>query len=139
MRLRVAATIIALVVAVSFILSTPHTRDIPAAVSAVQSAPVSIPSVTLHDAFKKGVHTITGFIETPNACAIVTSEAALSGTATGTAAGAENILVAVSVSGDTGVCLQVPTKMNFSMTITAPAHLPITATVNSIAATTTLL
>ena len=57
-RLWIAAAIIALVIVGGFVLSVPHTRDIghPAA---AQTAAASVPAVTLHDVYTKGVHTIT--------------------------------------------------------------------------------
>lgn len=130
-RLWIAAAIIASVIIVSFLLLVPHTRDI----AATTPPPVSptTPSVILHDAFKKGVHTITGSVEAPNACAVVTAQASLeSGVAR-----AESIRVALSLENAAGVCLQVPTRVSFSTTFAAPAHLPLTATVNGLAASTT--
>ncbi len=130
-RLWIAATIIAFLIVVSFVFSVPHTRDIvrePAPPSAT-----TVPLVTLRDAFKKGLHTIIGSVEAPNACTIVTAQANLQGDASST----QSIQVALSMPVDTNVCLQLPTHMNFSTTITAPAQIPITATVNGSAATTT--
>lgn len=126
-RLWVAATIIAVVVLAGFVLSVPHTRDIKK-VLPVQDEETRTPPVTLHDSFKKGVHTITGSIETPNACANIAAQANLVG---------EGIVVAVSMPADTGVCLQLPTRTTFSTTIAAPAGLPLSATVNGAPATTT--
>lgn len=126
-----AAAIIASVIIVGFLLPVPHTRDI-AATAPPPVSPIT-PSVILHDAFKKGVHTITGSVEAPNACAVVTAQASLkSGVA-----GAESIRVALSLESAAGVCLQVPTRVNFSTTLVAPARLPLFATVNGSPATTT--
>ncbi|MHB8660625.1 MAG: hypothetical protein ACYC75_01640 [Minisyncoccota bacterium] len=126
-----AAAIIALVIVIGFVLSVPHTRDV---IRTPQLQPVAaVPLITLHDAFKKGLHTITGSIEAPDACAIVTATSTLEGNASTT----ESIQVAVSMPSDTGVCLQMPTNMDFSTTIAAPAQLPITATVNGSTASTT--
>ena len=130
-RLWIAATIIAFLVVVSFVFSVPHTRDVirePAPQSAT-----TVPLVTLHDGFKKGLHTITGSVEAPNACTIVTAQANLQGDASST----QSIQVALSMPIDANVCLQMPTRMDFSTTVTAPAQIPITATVNGSAATTT--
>lgn len=130
MRLWVAATIIALLIIITFALSVPHTRDVEIR-SPFPSATTSIPVVTLHDVFKKGIHTITGSIETPNACATVSAEARMTSDASNT----ESILVAISMHTDANVCLQLPTRTLFQTTIPAPAHLPFTATVNGVAAT----
>lgn len=129
----VAASIIAVVIIASFVLSVPHTRDIPGT-SLSPTVTRSVPLVTLHDSFKKGLHTITGSIEAPNACTIVTANASIVGDATST----KSILVAISQASDAGVCLQLPIPIKFSVTISAPAELPITATVNGLSATTTV-
>lgn len=129
----VAASIIAVVIIASFVLSVPHTRDIPGT-SLSPTVTQSVPLVTLHDSFKKGLHTITGSIEAPNACTIVTANASIVGDATST----KSILVAISQASDAGVCLQLPIPIKFSVTISAPAELPITATVNGLSATTTV-
>jgi len=130
-RLWIAATIIAFLIVVSFVFSVPHTRDVVRE-SAPQSV-TTVPLVTLRDVFKKGLHTITGSVEAPNACSIVTAQANLQGDASST----QSIQIALSMPVDTNVCLQLPTRMNFSTTITAPAQIPITATVNGLVATTT--
>lgn len=131
-RLWVASAIIAAVILVGFVLSVPHTRDV-GDISSSQVVAPSVPNVSLRDSFKKGVHTITGSVEAPNACASVSAQASL----VGDASNASGILVAVSLEKDSGVCLQVPTDISFSTTITAPARLPIIATVNGESATTT--
>ena len=131
MRLWASAGIIAAVILIAFALSVPHTRDV-----AVKPLPIVasiVPTVTLHDAFKKGMHTISGSIETPNACTPVSASASLVGNASTT----QSILVAVSTQTDLGICLQVPTLTNFKTTVSAPANLLITATVNGLVATTT--
>ncbi len=133
-RLWVAATIIALVLVAGFALSVPHTRDIasPTTLSAEASR---VPSVNLRDVFKKGVHTISGSIKVPNVCTIVTTNAHTIGDASNT----ERILVEISIPKDTGVCLQLPTSIKFSVTASAPASVPITAIVNGSEASTTVL
>lgn len=133
-RLWTAAVVIALVVIVGFALSVPHTRDVALTASS-QNKEASVPLVTLHDTFKKGVHTITGSLDAPNACAIVTAHAAFLNASSSEA----NIRIELSMPEDAGVCLQVPTRMDFSTTIAAPANLPLIATVNGSLATTTVL
>lgn len=129
-RLLSAATIIAIVVFISFVLSVPRTRTV------VETAPryteTVVPLVTLRDTFKKGSHTITGSIEAPNACTSVSAEASITGDATST----ESILVAITMPVDEGVCLQLPTRTTFQTTLEAPAGLPLTVTVNGAMATT---
>ena len=129
-RLLTAATIIALAVFISFVLSVPRTSDIEETLT-VQSIP-SVPLVTIRDTFKKGLHTITGSIEAPNACTSVSAEASVTGDATST----QSILVAIGMPNDEGVCLQLPTRATFETSVEALAGLPLIVTVNGIIATT---
>jgi hypothetical protein len=131
-RFWTAAIILALALIIGFALSVPHTRDVEQVLPPTEET--SVPLVTLHDAFKKGVHTITGSLEASNACAVLAAEAVLMGEATST----ESILIRLSLSEDVGVCLQVPTPMDFSVTISAPAGLPLSATINDSVASTTI-
>lgn len=130
-RLLTAGAIIALVVIAGFVISVPHTRDLGIKPAAAED-PI-VPPVTLHDYYKKGVHTISGSIEVPNACTPVSVTATLSGSASST----QSILIAISSQNDSGICLQVPTRVLFKTMLTAPAALPIRATVNGAVATTT--
>ena len=133
-RLWLAATIIALALIIGFVLSVPRTRDVGETVPP-RSAETIAPSVALRDSFKKSVHTITGSIEAPNACAIVSANATFLNEASST----ESILLEISLQEDSGVCLQIPTSMSFSATVNAPADLPIAVTVNGAPATATAL
>ncbi len=126
-RLWVVAAIIAAFILVGFVFSVPRVQDLPLPMLAAEAV-AEAPSVVLHDAFKKGVHTITASLLAPNACAIVTASTTLQ---------AENILVALEVATDTGVCLEMPTLMKVSTIITAPADTPISASVNGVMASTT--
>jgi hypothetical protein len=128
-RLLIAATIIALIIIASFALSVPHTRDVPSA-SSPAAEKQSVPEVALRDTYRKGVHTITGSIEVPNVCTSVSAEASVVGAGT-------SIAVNVSTVEDSGVCLERKSSFRFSTTLTAPAGLPVTATVNGVLATTT--
>ncbi|MEK7101861.1 MAG: hypothetical protein AAB794_02715 [Patescibacteria group bacterium] len=128
-RLWAASMIIACVVLIGFVLSVPHTRDVDIA-TVIESAPAPVPGVVLRDSFKKGLHTITGSVETPNACTAVTAQASTN---------ADTITVAISIPEDSGICLQVPTQANFTVTVSAPTNLPITAMINGAVATTTVL
>jgi len=131
MRLWVAATIIACVVAIGFFLSAPRTSD--RAENTVPSVALeSIPEVAMRDVYKKGTHTITGSLLAPNVCTVASAVATLQGAATST----ESILVEVSMPVDEGVCLQVPTRVVFQTTIAAPDDLPLVVTVNGSPATT---
>ena len=131
-RLLVVATIIAVIILAGFALSVPHTRD-GILERTSSTATLIVPVVAIRDVFKKGVHTITGSLSAPNACTAVSAEATLVGDASST----QNILVAISMPKDVGICLQKETAVNFSTTITAPAKLPIVTSVNGVLATTT--
>lgn len=120
------------VILISFALSVPHTRDVAQKLPSTDVT-TSVPVVILHDVFKKGVHTISGSLETPNACTPVNASATLVGNASST----QSILVSVSVQSDSGICLQLPTQASFQTTISAPANLPFTVTVNDSEATIT--
>lgn len=133
-RLFIVATIIAGIILAGFVLSVPHTRDVPAELSS-ENVTLGVPSVTVRDSFKKGVHTIAGSIEAPDACTTVSAQAMLMGDASST----ESILVDIAMSEDSGICLERATTVRFGATIAAPAQLPITATVNGAPATTTVL
>ncbi len=131
MRLWASATIIAFVILITFALSVPHTRDVR--VETLPTVTASVPVVTLRDSFQKGLHTISGSIEAPNACTLVSASSTLVGNASST----EGILVTISMPSDSGVCLQIPTRASFQVTLLAPASLPITVTVNGSPASTT--
>jgi hypothetical protein len=133
MRLFLAATIIALTVLITFALSVPHTRDVIEKPSPAVVEESIIPFVSISDTYKKGIHTISGSLETPTSCTVVSATASPSGNAPAT----EGIVVSISVLPDTGVCLQLPARTRFETTITAPANLPIIVTVNGSLATTT--
>lgn len=133
-RLWVAAAIIALFIIIGFVLSVPHTRDVANA-PVITTASSGVPSVTLRDTFKKGVHTITGSLLAPNACTTVSAQSTLQGSASST----ESILVEVLMSDDIGVCLQLPTEVSFQTSLSAPARLPFTVMVNGSVATSSVL
>ncbi len=133
-RLRVVATIIGGFILISFILSVPHAREI-SPVAVPESIATSTPAVALRDAFRRGVHSITGSVEAPDPCTVVSAQAVPVGDASSTT----GILIEVTLPEDSGVCLQVPSPLSFSATITAPEGLPMSATVNGVAASTTVL
>lgn len=133
MRLWISAAIIALVIFASFALSVPRTRDSEKESLLSSNVSTSSPNVILRDSFKKGLHTITGSIEAPNVCASVSVSAVVTKSASST----ESIAVAILMHKDSGICLQVPARINFQTTVSAPANLPIIVTVDGSFATTT--
>jgi len=128
-RLWISAAIVMIVVLISFALSVPHTYD--GIQSSETIASVVVPSVTLRDTFKKGLHTITGSVEAPDACTTISAEASHHASST------ESILVSISMPENTGICLEVPTVLRFSTTIDAPAEVPIVVQINGVLASTT--
>ncbi len=133
-RLWISSAIIAIVILITFALSVPHTRDVEVnSVLSPETETERAPSVTVRDSFKKGVHTISGSVKAPNACTPVSASATLVGNASST----QGILVTLAMQTDSGICLQVPTLIHFTTTISAPANLPITVTVNGSPASTT--
>jgi len=128
MRLWAAASILALIILVGFVLSVPRARDgvRPPETSATQTVTVTL--VALRDTYKKGVHTITGYVLAPDAC----SEVAATATAV-----EGDITIAVTLAPADGVCLEAPTRLNFSTTVTAPAGATLKATINGAVASTT--
>lgn len=124
-RARLAAGVGIGILLFTLFFSVPRTSDsIDDAVS-TQVSPEA-PKVTVQDVYKKGVHTLTGSLEADNACASVSSEAFHE-------RGDEresHIRVAITLVHHEGTCLQLPTRMRFTTSLTAPAKLPIVATVN---------
>ena len=130
-RLWTSAAIIALLIVTGFLISVPHTRD--AAMVALPQVATGTPTVAVRDSFKKGLHTITGSIQVPNACTLITAQASL----LGDASSPNGIALELSYPMDSGICLQTETKATFQTSISAPAGLPLVVTVNGVAATTT--
>ncbi len=137
-RLQMASAIIASIILIGFVFFVPHTREVASEHVAEKSEtlpPTTTSNLPVHDLFKKGTHTITGSLEAPNACAIVQAQATLASSTDQT----QVIRVAISIQKDEGVCLQEPTMMDFSATVVAPAHTPITTSVNGAEVPTTVL
>lgn len=132
-RLSRAAIIIASAIFVIFVFSVPRTSEI--ATPQKNDEVVPAPSVALRDVYKKGVHTITGSMLAPNACTFVNAESTL----IGDESKPSGINLILTISGDDGVCLQVPTTITFSVSVKAPSGLPISATLNGVIASTTPL
>src|SRR3989344_2139458 len=108
-RLWVAALIIAVAVIGGFALSVPRAREIPEP-SGSATAASPIPVVTLHDSYAKGVHSITGSLVAPNVCASLTASASVE---------SERIVLDLAMPADPQLCLQVPTKLTFSVSVKA--------------------
>lgn len=133
-RLWVAATIIASVILVGFVLAIPHTREVKEGAT-LAAQEIQVPSVTLRDSFKKGTHTISGTVVAPTPCTTLSTQASLITSASDT----PSIMVAIQMPEDSGICLNRPVALPFSASIAAPAHTPITVTVNGTQATNTNL
>ncbi len=114
-----------LVLALAFVLFVPHTSRVEPASLLATSSP---PAVLLHDAYRKGTHTLSGSFALKNPC--TTFAAAVSATGTPPA-----ITVALSVGDDEGICLQEPATTTFSLSVKAPQGAAVSATVNGVPAT----
>jgi hypothetical protein len=129
LRLWLATGISVVILGIVFFYSVPRTSDIPTESLAFVIEAES-PSVELKDVFKAGVHTITGSVEANNACASVSAEAFYEEKETEDA----HIRVAVTITPYEGVCLELPTRMNISTKVSAPAKLPLIVSVNDLPA-----
>ncbi|HET9641500.1 MAG TPA: hypothetical protein VFP46_01460 [Candidatus Paceibacterota bacterium] len=129
-RLWIAAAIIAAVIVVGFVLTVPHTTEAPRSVQTQEAAPA--PTVSIRDSYKKGTHTLTGSVLAPDACTTIAAEASLAGGTTSPA-----ILVALTTTPASGVCLELPTSLPFKVTVSAPAKAAIQTTLNGALASTT--
>jgi hypothetical protein len=98
-----------------------------------QQTPAAPPVVTVHDSYHKGTHTLTGSLFLPNACTSLAASATVITLGSSTQA----IALALSAPVDTETCLQVPTKVLFSTTVSASSTDPIVVTVNGASASTT--
>jgi hypothetical protein len=129
-RLWIVSAIIAAIILILFVLSVPHTRDIPQP-APLAEATAPAPEVTLRDVFKKGTHTITGSVQAPTPCTTLSAEASLAGDASSTSA----IVIAITMPKDTGICIQQIADLPFSVTVEAPEGVPVQVSVNGAAAT----
>ncbi len=130
--LSAAAILLACVIVIGFLLSVPRVSEAPNAAD-LQTRGATIPPVTLRDTFKKGVHTLSGSVLAPNACTEVSASATLLSDASST----PGIALALTTSAGDGVCLQLPTAVPFSTSISGVAGVPVVVTVNGSVATTT--
>ncbi len=117
--------ILVAVLAFVFLFSVPRTYD-DVDEQIIVVSETEAPKVSLKDVFKKGAHTLTGSIEAPNACASVDAEAMYEKDVSGE----ERISIAITLTQHDGICLQLPTQLRFSESVSAPADLPISVTVN---------
>ena len=131
-RLFTLAAVFAALIIAGFALSVPHVREVPSN-PAQETQSAGVPVVTLHDSYKKGVHSFSGTVTAPDACASVSAEA----TATGDASSTESVQISLTIPPDTGTCLMLATKIPFAVQVEAPANAPVTVSVNGVLASTT--
>ena|SRR3989344_5360902 len=129
-RLTIVAVILALVIFVGFVISVPRASEVR---EAELAGGVAVPDVTLEDTYKKGTHTLSGTVRAPDACTTA------SASATFASATDAMILLDISMPPSTGMCLTVPTDVEFETTVDAPAETPVRVLVNGATASTTLL
>ena len=126
MRVWTAAGVIALVLIVGFVLSVPHLRDAQLKQAARESA--ALPIVYVHNAYKKGVHTLTVKVAAPNACTIISGSASVAPATSSSTPDA--IQIALDMPPDSGVCLQVPATTTLSFSASADSGATIAASIN---------
>jgi hypothetical protein len=132
MRLWSAAAVIAVILIVGFALSVPHLSDM--GVSHPTAATPALPVVYVHDAYKKGAHTLTVKVAAPDACTVITGSAnAVAADASSTP---DTIAITLDMPADAGVCLQEPATTTLSLSAAAGASAKITASINGTTATT---
>ncbi|MGH7175036.1 MAG: hypothetical protein ACREGR_01605, partial [Minisyncoccia bacterium] len=134
-RLYFIAGGIALVIIAGFALSVPHLKDVGApSTQNPGSTAIVTPTVYLHDAYKKGTHTISGKVLAADPCAIVNASASvIPGAASSTP---DTILVTLDMPPDTGNCLQEPATSTFALSVQAASNAVFTASINGTDAST---
>ncbi|MBU6321379.1 MAG: hypothetical protein KGI78_01070 [Patescibacteria group bacterium] len=131
-RLILVTAIIAAALVGGFFLLTPHAREVRVASPSPAATASATPAITFKDAFKKGVHTFSGTVEAPDACASVSAAASVA-----TSTDNPRIILDLSMPATEGLCLELPTPVSFSTTFAASSSLPIEVRVNGALATTT--
>ncbi|HVW82753.1 MAG TPA: hypothetical protein VHC68_02295 [Candidatus Paceibacterota bacterium] len=134
-RIYLIAGAIAAVLIAGFALSVPHLRDAALPPASTAAAASATPVVYLHDAYKKGTHTISGKVLAADPCVAVTASASvLPGASSSTPA---TILVGLDMPPDTGICLAEPATTTFSVTASAGSDATLAASINGTDASTT--
>lgn len=126
MRIWSAAAVIALVLALGFILSVPRAHDVGSVATSAATPPP--PFVSVRDSFKKGTHTIKVSVAAPDACTNVTGDASTKPGAS--AADPATILIALVMPKDEGICLEEPATTTLSFSVAAGADAAIVTTIN---------
>lgn len=123
-RLWTAAAILGVLILLLFVLSVPRAQEVRELREL--TAETAMPVVAWSHTYLKGTYTVTGTVTVPDACAGVAAVARHEGDPENPSA----VIVALTMPADIGVCLEIPTKVSFSVAIAGPPDLPITVTVN---------
>lgn len=101
---------------IAFAIFALRTTEGPAPASTTASNEAAITNVKVTDTYtsKTGLHTIKGTATVPNACTPLAATTSMS------AASSTVIRVDLSAESGTGVCLELPTQVSFSVTSDAP-------------------
>lgn len=135
MRIWSAAIIIAAVLIIGFALSVPHVRDLGDTAATTTENASTTPTVYIHDAYKKGIHTITAKVLLPDACTTISGDVSvIPSAASGTP---DSITLALDMPPDSGICLEEPATTTLTFTVSAETGTPISATINGTDASTT--
>lgn len=116
MRVWIGVGIFLGVFIIAFAIFALRTTEGPAAATATVPDAAAITDVSVTDTYtsKSGLHTIKGTATVPNACTPLTATTSMS------AASSTVIRVDLSAERGTGVCLELPTEVSFSVTSDAP-------------------
>lgn len=112
------------IIGFALFLFAPRTPRASGADSALATS--SAPTVYVHDAYKKGIHTLGITFALPTPCTSATADVELTGSST--------IAVAIDMPVDDGICLDQPATTTLTASIPAPTGVAITASVNGAAA-----
>jgi hypothetical protein len=132
-RLYLIAGAIALVIIAGFALSVPRLRDAGRSASEAPAAASATPLVYLHDAYKKGTHSLTGKVAIADPCIPVSAEAHALPAASGTPPA---ILISLDIPPPTGVCLEETATATFMLTVAAGSDASFSASINGTDAST---
>ena len=120
----VAAAVVAVLI-VGFIIVVPHTNE---DIRVREVAAPIVPPVFIHDAYKKGLHTLAVSVAAANPCAVVQGHSVLVPRPASSSPAVAS--VALTIAEDSGVCLQSVATTTLSFSLAGPSTVQLIATVN---------
>jgi hypothetical protein len=129
MRIALSVFLASIILVAGFVFSIPHANKDNEIGPSVETKSLSIlPTIFIHDTYKKGIHSITGSLAIPTPCMKATTEALVlphEGSTT-----PQIIHIEISIPEDAGPCLQLAATSTFSASLSADANVVIEASVN---------